>query len=177
MKKALIIITSILISILIFCGSILLFSSGELKYTEEIEVNQPLSTVSDLFEDIYNMKKYFPTTKDIILIHGDDGEEGAEYKIINSFGEETMEMSAILKAKNLPDSITYLYQMPGVFNLVTQKHKKILDNKTLVINEQEFKFKGIPKIIWFFKPEGFESNAFKAQTKMYLELFKSFVEK
>ena len=156
MKKILISIISILVLISAFFTSILLFSNGNLKYSEEIEINKPLDFVSDMFDNIYNMKKYLPNTKDIILISGNDGQVGAEYKlIIDMGGEEYMEMSALLKDKNLPDSITYLYHTRGVVNVVTQKNYETLIGNTIVVNQQEFHFTGIPKIIWFFNPSGF----------------------
>lgn len=115
-------------------------------------------------------------TKDVILIDGVDGVEGAKYKIIVEMGEESMEMKGTLKDYSLPDSITFVYEMPGVVNTMTQKHHVISGNRTLIINEQEFQFSGIMKIIAFFEPEGFNLNSFQAQTQIYLEAFKSFVE-
>ena len=54
--------------------------------------------------------------------------------------------------------------------------KKISEHKTLVINQQEFQFHGIMKMIAFFEPTGFNAESFKIQTKIYLEAFKDFVE-
>ena len=68
------------------------------------------------------------------------------------------------------------YEMDGVLNIVTQKHQKISEYKTLVVNQQEFQFYGIMKIIGFFKPTGFNTEAFKTQTRIYLNAFKDFVE-
>ena len=176
MKKILKIIISILILIPIFLGSILIFTNGNLKYTEEIEIQSSTEIVDQLFSNIYNMKKYIAGTKDIILIDGMDGVEGAEYKIIWEMGKESMEMKGTLKDYNLPDSITFVYEMPGIVNTVTQKHHMISENRTLIINEQEFQFSGVMEMVAFFKPNGFNINSFKAQTKIYLEAFKSFVE-
>ena len=66
--------------------------------------------------------------------------------------------------------------MPGVMNTVTQKHYKASDDNTIVVNQQEFQFTGIPKIIWFFKPTGFSPDDFQSRTRMYLEAFKLFIE-
>ena len=176
MRKILKIIITILILIPVFLLSILLFTDGSIKYAETIEIEKPIKLVNELFEDIYTMKEYMPGTKDIVLIDGIEGTDGAKYKIIWEMGEESMEMNATLKHNNLPDSLTMWYEMPGVLNIMTQKHEKISSEKTLIINEQEFQFKGIPKIIAFFEPEGFNIEAFKQQSKIYLEAFKQFVE-
>ena len=176
MKKALKIVIIILIVIPIFLLSILLLSKGNIKYTETIEIEQPIELVSQLFADIYRMKEYMPGTKDIILTEGEDGVKGAKYKFIWEMGDEYMEMHGTLKANHLPDSLTMWYEMPGVLNIMKQKHEKISEHKTLVINQQEFQFHGIMKMIAFFKPTGFNTESFKTQTKIYLKAFKDFVE-
>jgi carbon monoxide dehydrogenase subunit G len=176
MKKALKIIIIILITIPLFLLSILLFSKGNIQYSETIEIEQPIELVNELFSNIHTMKKYMPGTKDIILNEGKEGVEGAKYTFIWGIGDEHMEMHGTLKANNLPDSLTMWYEMDGVLNIVTQKHQKISEYKTLVVNQQEFQFYGIMKIIGFFKPTGFNTEAFKTQTRIYLNAFKDFVE-
>ena len=176
MKKLLKISLVILCLPLLFFVSILLFSSGELKYEERIEINKPIDVVVDLFADINNMKKYMSETKDIILIEGNDGEEGAKYQIIVEYEGQTMEMTGTLIEKKLPEQISYSYESNGVLNIMTQKHQEITDSTTLVINQQEFQFKGLVKIISFFQPEGFSPEAFEERSRLYLQSFKKFVE-
>ena len=77
MKTILKIIIIILILIPLLLGLILVFDNGTLKYSEEITINQSIDIVNTLFEDIYNMKKYMPGTKAIVLISGTDREENA----------------------------------------------------------------------------------------------------
>ena len=176
MKTILKIIIIILILIPLLLGLILVFDNGTLKYSEEITINQSIDIVNTLFEDIYNMKKYMPGTKAIVLISGTDREENANYKITIEAGDQTMDMNAVLKKNNLPDSLQIYYKMPGVLNIMTQRHKKISEEKTLIINEQEFQFKGVMKILAFFQPPGFNLEAFKKQSKIYLVEFKKFTE-
>jgi len=176
MKKTLKIIIIILILIPIFLLSILLFSKGNIKYSETIEIEQPIALINQLFQDIHTMKEYMPGTKEILLTDGVEGVEGAKYKIILEIGDDYMEMNATLKNNNLPDSLTMWYEMPGVLNIMTQKHARISKQKTLIINEQEFQFYGMMKIIAFFKPKGFNIEAFRTQSKIYLNAFKQFVE-
>ena len=82
MKIILKIIIIILIFIPLFFASILFFDDGNLKYSQQIEINKPIDLVNVLFEDIYNMKKYMPGTQEVILISGKDKKSGAKYKII-----------------------------------------------------------------------------------------------
>ena len=163
------------IPVLFFIG-ILLFDNGKLQYEERIEIEKPIDVVVDLFGDINNMKKYMPETKDIILLEGTDGEEGAKYLIVVEYEGETMEMTSTLLEKKLPEKITYSYESNGVLNIMTQKHQKSSDNTTLVINEQQFEFRGLLKIISFFEPEGFSPESFKQRSRLYLQSFKKFVE-
>ena len=176
MKNLLKFIIIILICIPVFLTSILIITNGNLKYTEEIEIQKSITIVDRLFGDIYNMVKYMPTTKSVLLTKGADYVNGAEYQIIITMGEEEMEMKATLINYNLPDSITFIYEVPGVVNTVTQKHLFISENKTLIINEQEFQFSGLMKIIAFFEPKGFNIESFRKQSKIYLNSFKNFVE-
>tara|TARA_B100001250_G_C19710118_1_gene748781 strand:+ start:487 stop:963 length:477 start_codon:yes stop_codon:yes gene_type:complete len=152
------------------------FDDGNLKYSSHIEINKPIDLVDVLFEDIYNMQKYMPGTQEVTLISGKDKESGAKYKIIVTAGTESMEMIGTLKNNHLPDSLTMTYEMPGVLNIMTQKHQKISETKTLIINQQEFQFSGFMKILAFFQPSGFNIDAFKQQSNIYLNSFKAFVE-
>ena len=54
MKKILKIIIIILILIPLFFGSILIFDDGNLKYSEQIEINTSIDLVDTLFKDIYS---------------------------------------------------------------------------------------------------------------------------
>ena len=100
MKTILKSIILILILIPLFLGSILLFHNGELGYTQDIEVNINIEKVNTMFEDIYNMKKYMPGTKEVLLISGKNKEPGAKYKIIVTAGTESIEMIGTLKKNN-----------------------------------------------------------------------------
>jgi len=176
MKKILKIIIIILILIPLFLGCILLFDDGNVKYSEEIEIHTSIKLVDTLCSNIYNMTKYMPGTQDVILISGQDLKEGSKYKLIIELEDTTMEMAGTLSINNLPDSLIMIYEMPGVLNIMTQRHKAISEEKTLVINEQEFQFKGFMKILAFFQPPGFNLEAFKKQSRIYLIAFKEFVE-
>ena len=55
MKKILQITIIILILIPLFLGSILLFDNGNIKYQQEIEINEHISKVNNVVSNIYNM--------------------------------------------------------------------------------------------------------------------------
>ena len=155
-----------------FFGGILFFYEGKLQYSESVEINKPIAIVDSLFRDIYNMKKYMPGTKNIILVNGTDNEKGAEYKITYASESDSIVIQVMLINTDLPDSLTMHYMMPQVLNIVTQKHEKISENQTLVINKQEFQFKGMGKIWGFLMP----TKILKEQTQTYLKKLKDFLE-
>jgi len=62
--------------------------------------------------------------------------------------------------------------MPQVLNIVTQKHEKISKDQTLVINKQEFQFKGMGKIWGFLMPK----RILQEQMQTSLKKLKDFLE-
>ena len=167
MKKVLIIILTLLVVILIYIYLI----AGNLKYSEEIEINVNIDTVSLLFDDPYNMLEYMDGVVDYKVLSGTIREVGAKAEITALMGEDTIIMVEEIITNNLPEEKQVTYTAPGVYNIVTNRLIKISENKTKFVNEQEFEFKGFMKIIAFFMP-----SAFKNQSRVYLEKFKDFTE-
>ena len=172
MKKKILIILSFPITLVLY---ILLFS-GNIKYTEEIEINANIDTVVDLFDNPYNMMEYMEGMESYKVLSGNIREVGTKAEIVAAYIEEDVVKRRIVMIEeiitnNLPDEKKVTYTADGVYNIVTNKLVKVSDNKTKFINEQEFEFKGYMKIMGFFMP-----SAFKQQSRIYLQNFKSFVE-
>ena len=172
MKKALIIIVTFPITLIIY---IFLFA-GDVKYTEEIEINANIDTVMALFDNPYNMKEYMDGIESYTILSGNTREVGAKAELIVSFIEEDVVKRKIVMIEeiitnNLPEEKKVTYTADAVYNIVTNRFVKISENKTKFINEQEFQFKGYMKVIGFFMP-----SAFKQQSRIYLQDFKEFAE-
>ena len=168
MKKILLIILSFPITLVIY---ILLFT-GNIRYTEEIEINTNIDTVIALFDNPYNMQKYMEGIESYKVVEGNIREVGAKAEMIVLMGEKKIIMIEEIITNNLPEEKKVTYTADGVYNIVTNKFIKVSENKTKFINEQEFEFKGFMKIIGFFMP-----SAFKKQSRVYLKDFKEFAEK
>ena len=168
MKKLLLIILSFPITLVIY---ILLFT-GNIKYSEEIEINTNIDTITALFDNPYNMQKYMDGIESYNIIEGNIREAGTKAEITVLMGKKKIVMIEEIIRNNLPEEKKVIYTADGVYNIVTNRFEKVSKNKTKFINEQEFEFKGIMKIIGFFKP-----SAFKEQTKAFLNSFKEFAEK
>ena len=167
MKKALIILVTFPITLVIY---ILLFT-GNIKYTEEIEINTNIDTVIALFDNPCNMQEYMDGIESYTVEEGHIREVGAKAEMTVLMGEKKIIMTEEIITNNLPEEKKVTYTADAVYNIVTNKFIKVSENKTKFINEQEFEFKGFMKIIGFFMP-----SAFKKQSRVYLKDFKEFAE-
>ena len=171
-KKILLIVLSFPITLVLY---ILLFT-GNIKYTEEIEINSNIDSLIVLFDNPYNMKEYMEGIESYTVLSGNIREVGAKAELVVAFIEKDVVNRRIVMIEeiitnNLPKEKKVTYTADGVYNIVTNRFEKVSENKTKFINEQEFEFKGYMKIISFFIP-----SAFKKQSKIYLEDFKEFAE-
>ena len=167
MKKALIILVTFPITLVLY---ILLFT-GNIKYTDEIEINSNIDTLIELVDNPYNMKEYMDGIESYTVLSGNIREVGTKAEIIALMGESKIIMIEEIITNNLPEEKKVTYTADGVYNIVTNRLVKISDNKTRFINEQEFEFKGYMKVMGFFMP-----SAFKKQSRVYLKDFKEFAE-
>ncbi len=143
-----------------------------MKYTTEIEINQPVNKVVELFDNPDNMKEWMEGLQSFETISGTPGEEGAKAKLKYKMGKREIEMIETITKRNLPDEFTGTYEAKGVFNIVKNRFIPIGDNKTKYVTEQEFQFSGFMKMMGIFMP-----GAFKKQSLKYINAFKEFAEK
>ena len=154
---------------------ILLFT-GNIKYTEDIEINANIDTVLVLFDNPYNMMEYMPGMQSYEVLSGNIREVGTKAELVVAYIEKDVVKRRIVMIEeiitnNLPEEKKVTYTSDGVHNIVINRLVKISDDKTKFINKQEFQFKGFMKVMGFFMP-----NAFKQQSRIYLKNFKEFVE-
>ena len=143
-----------------------------MKYTTEIDINQPVNKVVELFDNPDNMKEWMEGLQSFETISGTPGEEGAKAKLKYKMGKREIEMIETITKRNLPDEFTGTYEAKGVFNIVNNRFIPIGDNKTKYVTEQEFQFSGFMKMMGMFMP-----GAFKKQSLKYMNAFKEFAEK
>lgn len=142
-----------------------------MKYQTEIEINQPIAKVIELFDNTDNMSKWMEGLQSFEHISGTPGQPGAKSRLKFKMGNREMEMIETVITRNLPDEFTGMYESNNGINIVKNRFVKISDVKTKYINEQEFQFKGFMKIIaWLM------SDSFKKQSMKYMVAFKAFAE-
>lgn len=141
-----------------------------MKYTIEVDINQPIDKVVSLFNDADNLKKWMDGLESYEHLSGTPGKEGAQARMVFQMGQRRIEMTETVLKNNLPEEYSGSYETKGVYNLQHNHFQPLVDNKTKYIAENEFKFSGWMKLM------GFASGPFKKQTLKYMNAFKEFAE-
>lgn len=142
-----------------------------MKYTLEIEINQPINKVITLFNDEDNLFKWMSGLQSIEHLQGEPGKKGSTTKMIFKEGKRNIEMIETIITNNLPEELIASYEAKGVYNLAKIAFIPISETKTKYLSEQEFQLKGFMKIFGWIMPA-----AFKKQSLKYLNMFKEFAE-
>lgn len=142
-----------------------------MKYTVEIEIDRPVETVVELFDDPDNLRHWMEGLESFEPLSGTPGEPGAKSRLKFKNGKREIEMIETITTKNLPHEFSGTYEAKGVFNIVKNRFVALPGNRTKYISEQEFQLKGFMRLLGFLMP-----GAFKKQSMKYLEAFKRFVE-
>lgn len=142
-----------------------------MKYSTEIEINLPVKRVVELFNNQDNLKYWQPELQSFEHMNGTPGEQGAKSRLTYKMGKRDVEMIETILENKLPDEFKVSYEAKGVYNIVTSYFRPVSDDKTLYVNDQEFRFEGFMKFFSKLMP-----GAFKKQSYKYLNQFKDFVE-
>ena len=130
MKKTILIILTFPITLVLY---ILLFT-GNIKYTEEIEINVNIDTVFSLFDNPYNMIEYMPGMQSYEVLSGNIREVGAKAELVVAFIEKDIVKRKIIMIEeiitnNFPEEKKVTYTADGVYNIVTNRFLTISDKK------------------------------------------------
>lgn len=142
-----------------------------MKYTNEVEINLPVSRVIELFDNPDNMKHWQKGFQSFEHISGTPGQLGAKSRLKYKMGKRDIEMVETITKRNLPEEFAGTYEVKGVMNIISNRFAALSENKTKWIADNEFQFKGFMKIIAFLMP-----GAFKKQSQKFLDDFKTFAE-
>ena len=141
-----------------------------MKYTVSTIINKPVNEVVELFDNEENMFKWMEGLQSVELLEGEKGKKGAKSKMKFELGNRKIEMIESILESSLPERMVTAYASRGVNNIIFTKMEAEGD-KTKYIAEQEFRFKGLMKLMGWLMP-----GAFKKQSQKYLEDFKRFAE-
>ena len=118
-----------------------------MKYTAEIEINRPINTIVELFDNPANMGKWMEGLQSFELLSGIPGQPGAKSRLKIKMGKRDIIMIETIKKRNLPYELIGTYEAKGVYNTVKNKFVKVSDNKTIYITEQKFQFRNKYRIL------------------------------
>jgi len=142
-----------------------------MKYSNEVTIKASLNKVVELFENEDNLPKWQEGFVSAEILEGQRGKAGLVSRLRYKMGKRDIEMIETVLEWNLPHKFTANYKAKGVDNIVENSFEAIDDHTTRYFTNNEFKFKGIMKLMGLLMP-----GAFKKQSQKYLNDFKKFVE-
>ena len=146
-----------------------------MKFNCQVEINQPIEKVIDLFDNHENMKHWQDGFVSFEHLSGRPGQVGAKSRIIYEFGKKgkTMELIETITVNNLPDEFSGTYEHKHMTNNMVNRFKSLGPNKTRWDAELHYtKLNGLMiKMMAFLMP-----GMFKKQTQKWLDQFKVFAE-
>ena len=142
-----------------------------MQYSVQVEINYSIAQVAALLERGYDSKEWLPNLKAIHPIEGIPGQVNSTSKLILQAGNREIVMIETIIAKDLPHLITGRYELKGAINQVTNRFIDLGNNKTLMISEQTYTFRGAFRLLAWLRPD-----LFKKQSMNYLQQFKSYAE-
>ena len=143
-----------------------------MKYEVDIIIDRPRDEVIRKYDDQDNLKHWMEGLQEMELLEGEKGQVGARSRILFINGKRRMEMIETILENNLPESMAFRFEAPGVENIVINRFEEVSEHSTRVVNDQEFKMKGLMMRIFAALMPGM----FKKQSMVYLKALKAFVE-
>ncbi|MCK8522738.1 SRPBCC family protein [Aquimarina sp. D1M17] len=142
-----------------------------MEYTLEIEIALPRNEVIAKFDNEKNMKHWQKGLISIEHLSGEKGKTGATSKLVYKMGKREIEMIETITLLDLPEAFHLTFDAKNVYNIQENYFEEEPNGNTKWISKNEFKFSGFMKVIGFLM-----SSAFKKQSYVYMQDFKSFVE-
>ncbi len=140
-----------------------------LKYKLEIEIEKPLDHVFGIFTNRILLPRWQPGLISDEVQEEKDGRK--TFKLTYQVGRRKLFMTETITRE---EAYQYhaTYKLKGVVNHVRHQFEAIDAHRTRWRSEQEFRFKGLMKVISLFMRTGFENQA-----GMIMNNFKRFAEK
>jgi hypothetical protein len=143
-----------------------------MKYTTEVSINLPREKVISLFDSTENMYKWQEGLKSFKVISGDPGQKGSRSEMVYEGRRGDLTMIETITERNFPDEFFATYKAKGVYNEMYNYFTEPEENLTTWRSVSVFKFRGFMALM-----APFMQNAFKSNTLLNMERFKTFAEK
>jgi uncharacterized protein YndB with AHSA1/START domain len=142
-----------------------------MRYTCEVTIDLPRERVVELFDDPENLAKWQPGLQSVELIGGEEGQPGAQSRLVYDEKGRRVEMVETIDVRSLPDEFSATYEAKGVWNWSANRFFEEGSNVTRWVMENEFKFKGLMTLMGILMP-----GVFRKQTLGDMNRFKAFAE-
>ena len=141
-----------------------------MKSIVELEIHRSQESVATLFADPENNPKWMDDLDRYEPLSGEPGMPGSRYRLVPKKGE--MVFVATVVSRDLPGEIRLRLDASNVTVSITARFLSVSANKTRLVSEEEFKFKGlVGKVVGFFA----QASIRKAH-RNHMEAFKRFAE-
>lgn len=141
-----------------------------MKSVVEVEINAPQQKVAELHVDPRNNPKWMHDVARYESVSGEVGMPGFTYRLVPKEGN--MIFLATVVERNLPDELKLHLKAEDVSVEVTAKFIALSSEKTKLVSEQVFTFKGQDSTS--VSPD--VENAIKTAHRSHIEGFKRFAE-
>jgi hypothetical protein len=141
-----------------------------MKSTLTLEINLPQAQVAELFSNPRNTTQWMHDVDRIEAVTGDLGMPGSSYRLVPKKGN--MMFVATVLAKDLPNQSRLRLDASNVVVSVTGTFKSLSANKTLLVSQEVFSFKGAISTIFGFLAR----FAIRKAHRRHIEAFKTFAE-
>ena len=142
-----------------------------MKYFNEIIIDLPVNRVIELFDNPENLKYWQQGLKSFHHLSGEPGHPGARSLLKYEIDGKEIEMIETIIVRNLPKEFTGSYEAADFFNIVKNHFLPHDQNKTIFRAENEFRFRGMMRVLSLFIP-----GAFRRQSLKFMNDFKNFAE-
>jgi len=147
-----------------------LAQAGSVKDIVEIDIDAPVAKVARLFTNPGNSEKWMDDSR-YEALSGDQGAPGSTYRLVSRKGKMTF--TATVVARDLPNEAQLVLEAPNVVVRVKGTFAAIGPDKTKLISEEIFSFKGL-----FNKVFGLLArHSIRSAHRHHMESFKRFVER
>lgn len=166
--KAIVVLITILVAVFFSIG---LFVK-ETVYTTQISVNKPVEDVFAIFNDFEKKSNWIPEFKSVEYIEKKEGKVGSTYKIVLEKNGQKIIMKEKVLAFVPNEKITLNYGVEGMLKM-NDYNFKAEGEVTTITQKSTCKSDGyiMSCIFPFFK------SKFKEQDQLYLNNFKSYIDK
>jgi polyketide cyclase/dehydrase/lipid transport protein len=145
-------------------------SGSAMKSLIEIEVHRPQSQVATLMADPMLSTKWMDDLERVEPISGEPGMPGSKYRLVPKRGK--MVFVVTVDSRDLPKESRLTLDSPSVSVSVNVTFRTVAPDRTILVSEEVFRFKGlIRRLVGFFA-----SGAIRKAHRKHIEAFKRYAE-